>query len=123
MSKTHNSTHLRSGLRILRGTNLLERLIIVPEFLETRMFQSLTCGHSVIRVVNEQFLNAVYGFRGYMRYKFGNASPILLGEVKLHVCGMLLELVKQFLRRCAQNVMDPMDLVKLVVAREQWKQG
>lgn len=38
------------------------------------------------------------------------------------MCRVLLEHVERFLRRSAQNVMNFVDLVQLIVAREEWEQ-
>ncbi len=49
-------------------------------------------------------------------------DKLLWWEVKLHVSGILLKLVNQFLGRSPQHIVDPMNLVEFVFAWEKREQ-
>ena len=42
-------------------------------------------------------------------------------KVQFHVCSVLLEGVQNLLGRSAEDVMNLMDLIELIVAWKQWK--
>ena len=58
-----------------------------------------------------------------MRNQLSYTYKLLGGKVKLHVGGILLKLVNQFLGRSPQHIVDPMYLVEFVFAWEQREQG
>eukprot|EP00341_Mesodinium_pulex_P001555 CAMPEP_0116919388 /NCGR_PEP_ID=MMETSP0467-20121206/20355_1 /TAXON_ID=283647 /ORGANISM="Mesodinium pulex, Strain SPMC105" /LENGTH=100 /DNA_ID=CAMNT_0004596955 /DNA_START=578 /DNA_END=880 /DNA_ORIENTATION=- len=58
-----------------------------------------------------------------MRDEVGQAGALLLREVEVHVAGVHLEFVQNGLGRGAEDVVDFVDLVEFVRAREEWEQG
>lgn len=56
-----------------------------------------------------------------MWYKLINSSALFSLEVKVHMGGLLLELRENFCRWRSHYVVDFVDLIQLVVAREQWE--
>jgi len=54
--------------------------------------------------------------------KFGDARCFHLGKVELHVGGVFLEIVKQGFVRGAKYIVDLVNLVDLVISREEWKE-
>jgi hypothetical protein len=54
-----------------------------------------------------------------MRDELGNTHKLFGLKVELHVGRMLLEMVEKLLRGSTHNVVDFIDLVKLIIAREK----
>lgn len=58
-----------------------------------------------------------------MGNQLGDALILFGSEFELHVRSNFLKFVKQFLGRCTEDVMNFVDLVKLILAWEQRVQG
>ena len=83
------------------------------------MFKRLCRSDSIIGVVDEKLHDQVLGIFWNMGYQLWDSSSFLWWKVELHVRGMLLESVKQFLLWCSKNIMNFVNLIELVVS---WKQ-
>ena len=83
------------------------------------MFQSLRSRNAIIRIVNQEFLDQVYDFWASVRYKFRNSWAFNCRKVEFHVSRVLLEVVQQLFVGRAQDVVDFVHLVYLVIAWEQ----
>lgn len=77
---------------------------------------------TVLFFVNQHLQDHVLRLLADMRDKFRNALKLLGREFKFHMGRVFLELVEQVLRRCSYDVMDLVDLVKFIVAREEREQ-
>lgn len=55
--------------------------------------------------------------------QFGDALILFGGEFELHVRSNFLKLVKQFLGRCTEDIMNFVNLVKFILAWEQRVKG
>lgn len=53
-----------------------------------------------------------------MRSKFLDACAFFLWEIELHMCGMLAEVFEDFRVWRAEHIVDLMDLVEFIIARE-----
>ena len=87
------------------------------------MSQQLRCCVSLISIVNQHLENYLLGFFRNIWYEVCDANELLRLEVKFHVSCILLEVVQELLGRCSENLMDLVDLVKLVVTWKERKQG
>ena len=90
------------------------------------MLECLRSRYTIVSIVDEELLDQVDNFRAGLRDQFRNAGSLdapqtELGEV--HVACMPLELVEQLLVGCAEDVMDLVHLVELVIAWEEGEQG
>mmetsp|Transcript_10429 Transcript_10429/g.17508 ORF Transcript_10429/g.17508 Transcript_10429/m.17508 type:complete len:288 (-) Transcript_10429:120-983(-) len=101
---------------------LLDESVLLPQLLEVGVLKGLGSRHSVVVVVDEEFGDEVARIL-ILRNQFGEACALLLGEVELHVAGHLLKLVQQLLLGSPQDVVDLVNLVQLVGAREERGQG
>ena len=114
---------------------------------EIPMSECLPRAQPVIRVVGQQLAYQVNAVRRDVRYElYGggrwisvpfmvgaggaerycthlwNAGAVLCWEVEVHVLAPLLHLGQQLRWRCAQDVVDLLDLIKLVGTREEREQ-
>ena len=83
------------------------------------MLQRLSGGHAVTIIVDEQFGYDLLGIRGHVRYEFGDSGAFLVPEVELHVRGHALKFRQKLRAWRAQDVMNFVDLVELVIAGEK----
>ena len=83
------------------------------------MFQGLSCSYSVIRIINQQFLNDVLDVGASVRYQLGDTSPLNNWEIELHVGSILLEVVEQRFFRGAQYVVNFVYLIHFIIPRKQ----
>ena len=86
------------------------------------MFEGLACSDTVIRIVDKQFDDEVLHLVACVWYQLDNARAFDRREVKLHMRCIFLEIVQQCLFGAAQDIVDFVHLVHLVVAGEQWEQ-
>ena len=90
------------------------------------MLQSLRCCYPIVCVVDKKLFNQIDDLGARLRDQFCNAGAFDASEPELsevHVARVALELVKQLLIRCPQDVMDLVHLVELVIAGEEREQG
>lgn len=83
------------------------------------MFQCVFCSDSIVVVIDQQFMEDVPEIvRTSRRQKLLDANALLLREVYLHMRGLTPETVKDLLFGSAKDVVNPVDLVHLVLSRE-----
>ena len=80
---------------------MLENILLLAKLPEPGMLQSLACGDTVIRVVDEELLNQVLNFGRRMRNQLDDARALNRREVELHMRRILLKVVEQALVRRA----------------------
>ena len=90
------------------------------------MLERLRSRYTIVSIVDQQLLDQVDDLRAGLGDQFRNAGSLHapqteLGEV--HVARVPLELIEQLLVGGAEDVMDLVHLVKLVVAWEEGEQG
>lgn len=86
------------------------------------MLNYLRSRWTIVCVIGQHLKNYFLGFHRDMRYQFYDSYKFLGWKFKLHVSGILLKLVYELLWGRTQNIMNFMDLVKFVLAREQRKE-
>ena len=109
---------LRQRARVL----LFQHVLLLAQFTEPGVLQRLTRCYSVIRIVHEQFLNEILYLGARVRNQFDYASALDRREVELHMRRILLEVVEEALVGRAQNVVNLVHLVDLIVAGEEREQ-
>ena len=98
-------------------------MIKVPQLLEVRVLHELGGCPSLILVINQHFRNDVLALRGDMRYQMIKPFKLLWREVNLHVSCVFPEVIKDFFRGCAEDIMNLVDLVELIISWEEWAEG
>ena len=83
------------------------------------MLQYLRSCVSFIWIIYQHFHYDVLGICAHVGDQFCYAYKFLSLEIKLHVCGVLLEVVQKLLRRRAHYIVDLIYLVKFVITRKQ----
>ena len=73
---------------------------------------------TVLWVVGQEFHDEVHAVVQCMRNQLGDTAPFLRREIQFHVRSMALELFQNLFRWRAHNVVNLVDLVQLVRARE-----
>lgn len=117
MGEAHS---LRVGAdRLILGKGLVH----LAKVFKVGVLEGLACAHAVRLVVDEQLGNDLLRVRRHIRDQLGDAGALLPREVKLHVARHALELREELGRRRAEDVMDFVHLVELVVAREKREKG
>ena len=102
----------------------LGELVLLSHFFEVRVLDGLARRHAVRLVVRQQFRYDFGRFGRYVRWhQFLNAGALLRLKIKLHVRCHFLKLGKQFFRRRTQHIVDLVDLVHLIIAGKERKQG
>jgi hypothetical protein len=86
------------------------------------MFQCLAARHALRVVVVQKPCDYLERILVRVRNKFVDSCALLGFEVKYHVSGLLLKLVEDGLLWSAQDVVDFVDLVQLVVSRKDREQ-
>ena len=107
------------------GVLLLEHVLLFTDLAEPGVLKSLGSGYTIVSVVDKQLFDQVNDFGRGLRDQLCNACSDDLAHAEfceVHVRGVTLEFVKQSFLWCAQNVMDLVHLIKLIVAREKWEQ-
>jgi hypothetical protein len=120
VSRAHSSRLLRHCVL------LLQHVFLLSDLSKPGVLKSLRGGDPVISVVNEQFLNEVDDFGTGLGNKFSNASAFNSSEAELcevHVWGVSLEFVKKDFVGCAEDVVNLVHLIQLVVAWEKGEKG
>lgn len=94
-------------------------MVKVSQFFEVWVLHQLRCCPPLILIVDKHFRNYILPLWGDVWYQV--MEPLILSwrKVYFHVSCMLSEVIKDFFTRCPQYVMDLIDLVKLVISREQ----
>mmetsp|Transcript_61809 Transcript_61809/g.175559 ORF Transcript_61809/g.175559 Transcript_61809/m.175559 type:complete len:236 (-) Transcript_61809:438-1145(-) len=119
------------GYRALLGRRLHSRargrdafLLRVTELLEIGILEGLSRENSLVGVVPDEFLHQFNKIRICVRNESLDARSLLVGEIEVHVRCIPFELPTQELRiRCPEHVVDLLDLVHLVLAREEREEG
>lgn len=86
------------------------------------MLQNLGSCVTLIWIIYQHLHYNVLGVGTYVWDEFCYSYEFLCLEVKLHVCGMLLKMVEQLLRRRSHYVVNLIYLIKFVIARKQWEE-
>jgi hypothetical protein len=95
---------------------------LLPQVFEVRQFQKLVGSETVLFFVDQHLQDDVLGLLADVGDKLRDALEFLGGEFEFHMGRVFLELVKQVLRRRSNDVMDLVNLVELVVTREEGEQ-
>ena len=101
---------------------LLQHVLLLADLPKPWVLQRLRRRYPIVRVVDKQFLDEVDDFRAGLGDELGDTGALDPSHAELrevHVAGVPLELVEQLLVGRAQDVMDLVHLVELVVPREQ----
>jgi hypothetical protein len=98
-------------------------LVLLPEILEELMLEDLRCCVAFVRVVNKHLQNDVLGVCGHVGNQLLDTHKLLGLKVKLHVGRMLLEVIEQLLPWRSHDVVNLVDLIKLIVPGEKREQG
>ena len=96
----------------------LNYAVLFAELFEVWVLQRLSCGHTVVMVVDQEFLDDVAGL-WVLWNKLLEASTFLLWEVEFHMACYFLKLVKQLFVRRTNDIMNFMNLVKLIGTRKE----
>ena len=86
------------------------------------MLEGLTGSDTIIWIVYQQFSNQIFDLFTRVRNQFHNSCTFGLSKIQFHVSCKLLELLKQLWVWRSKDVVNFVDLIKFVIAREQWKQ-
>ena len=117
MIKTRESVH---GPCVL----LFQLLFLVTKLLEPSMLNCLASRYTIIWVINQELLYKIYRIWADMGHQLRYTSTLShIGEIKLHVGGVLLEFLQEFFRWGAHDIVNFNYLVELIVTWEQREEG
>ena len=85
--------------------------VLFAQFFEPRVLDCLAGRYAVIGVVNQQLADQVFHFFTRMWDQFHNSRALSNWEVELHVCRVLLKLLKQVRLGGSADVVDLVNLV------------
>jgi len=106
---------LQCFLELFERVNFLE----VPEVLVP---EGLSCSDSLLWVVDQHLHDEVNTLIRHMRNQMPDPCSSLRWEVKLDMRVLIpFKPLKHMLLRCAQHIMDLVDLIQLVLAWKQWE--
>lgn len=94
-------------------------MVEVSQLLEIWMFHQLGCCPALVFIVDQHLSYDVLAIWGNMRYQMIETLELLCRKINLHMGSMLSEIIKNFFTRCAKNFMNLINLVKLIISREQ----
>ena len=117
------------GVRLLHGKEGGAELLVVHgaqvfelggKLCEILMLECVLSGYSLVGVIGQQLVEDVsHVLRAPARQKLLYPHPLLYREIYFHVRRLALEAVQHLLPRGPEDVVDSVDLVQLVLAREE----
>lgn len=109
----------------LRSRGSLHEFFLFSQIRKERVLQTLFAVESIVRVVREHFFDDVHTLRRRVFDQRRNASSWFISdfvEFNALISSIFLEFFQQFLRRRSKDIVDLIDLVQFVLAREKRKQ-
>lgn len=107
------------NLRLTPHVLAMPRAVYLLQTVEAWVFQCLLSRDPLLWVVRQQFVHKIDKLRTGFGDEPLNTRTLLSWEVKLHVCGVLFELIQELFGWGSNDIMDSADLVDLVFAWEQ----
>ena len=94
-------------------------MVKVSQFFEVWVLHQLRRSPPLIFVVDKHFRDYILPVWGDVWYQVMEPLKLSWRKVDFHVSCMLSEVIKDFFTRCPQYVMNLIDLVELIISREQ----
>ena len=116
------TTAWRDCRRLLVQGRLCHHCIFASQVLEVVAVQRLLGRNPLIRIVDKQFNDQLLALHRHVRDELGDPCACRVREVEVNVGGTFLESVKDFAGRSPEDVVDLVDLVFLIIAREEWEE-
>lgn len=98
-------------------------MISLSQFLKITVFQQLTRCPPFIFVIDQHFGNNLLPLGTHMSNLMSEASALLSFKVNFHMRRVLSKVFQDFLSWSANNVVNFVDLIQLIVAWKQRAQG